>query len=215
MFLFASVNSCLRFLDCVYDIDAWINEIKSYGYKKIILVGHSLGCNKTIHYFANKHPKDVAGIILVSPPDMVGLFEKPEYQPNHKQLFTEAKRNIEEGKPAKLVSGMIWNWYYLSSQTYIDLSECGGPADNLPILRNPDKFTELASIEVPILAIMGEFDDIVIRTLNEDLNMIEEKAISCPCFTKSLLSGANHTYDRREEDLANVILKWVKKFESE
>lgn len=103
------------FEECIFDIEAWMKEVGRLGYKKIIILGHSLGCNKTIYYFSQRKPKDVVGVVLASPPDMVGLFEKPEYQPNHKKLLKEALKNIKEGNPRKLVSGMIWDWYHLSS----------------------------------------------------------------------------------------------------
>lgn len=203
-----------RFEECIYDIDAWLGEVRKLGYTKIILLGHSLGCNKTIHYFSKKKPGDVVGVIWASPPDMVGLFEKPEYQPNHKELLEEAKNNIKEGNPRKLVSGMIWDLYHLSSQTYVDLSEQGGHVDNLPVLRNPDSFPELASIDVPILGIMGEYDDIAIRTLEEDLDLIASKATNCPDFSRQFIKGANHTYDGQEEQFAEVVVNWVKNLEN-
>ena len=198
-----------RFSECIYDIDGWLKKCRVLGYKKIVLLGHSLGCNKTVHYFSKKRQKNVIGIILASPPDIVGLFEKPEYQANHKELFEEAKRNIKEGKPRKIVSGIVWDWYQLSSQTYVDLSERNGLADNLPVLRNPKEFSELASINVPILGIMGEHDDIAIRTLKDDLDLIASKAINCPSFTKRFVKGANHNYERQEKDFAKIVLKWI------
>ena len=200
-----------RFKDCIYDIDAWLNEVRRLEYKKVILLGHSLGCNKTIYYYSRKQPKDIVGVILASPPDMVGLFEKTEYQPNHKELLTGAIRNIKEGNPRKLVSGMVWGWYQLSSQTYFDLSERNGPVDNLPVMRNPEKFPELAEIKVPILGIMGEHDDIVIRTLKEDLDLISSKAVGSPSFTREFIKGANHTYDQQEKAFSKMVLNWLAK----
>ena len=110
-----------------------------------------------------------------------------------------------------MVSGIIWDWYTLSSQTYSDLSERGGPANNLPVLENPYKFTELAQIDVPILGIMGEKDDIAIHSLGEDLDLIEEKATGCPSFTKKFIKGGSHTYDGCEDDFAQTVLSWAKK----
>lgn len=200
-----------RFGECVYDIDAWLNKVKKLGYKKVVLLGHSLGCNKTIHFYSKKHPKDIVGVILASPPDMVGLFEKTEYQPNHKELLAEVINNIKQGNPRKPVNGIVWDWYQLSSQTYFDLSETNGLVDNLPVLRNPDEFEELSQINVPILGIMGEHDDIAIKTLEEDMDLIASKAVNCPFFTKEFIKGANHTYDQQEEAFAKVITDWVDK----
>lgn len=199
-----------RFLESEYDIEGWVNECKKNGYKQIILLGHSLGCNKTIHFYYKQKPSSVVGIILASPPDMVGLAELPRYQVNYRQLLTEAKKNIKENQPRKTLSKQIWGWYELSSQTFLDLFEENGPADNLPVLRNPDSFSELASVSVPILGIMGESDDIEIRTLKEDLDLIATKAVNCPSFAKKFIPAANHTYDKQEKSFANTILEWIK-----
>lgn len=199
-----------RFRDCIYDIDAWLKEVRKVGYKKIILLGHSLGCNKTLYYFHRKKPKDVVGIILASPPDMVGLVKKSEYQSNYKGLLKEARKNVKEGKQRKILSSMIWDWYHLSSQTFLDLFEENGPADNLSVLRNPKEFPELASINLPILAIMGEYDDIAIRTLQEDLDLTESKATGCSSFTKKFIPKASHNYDRQEQVFAESVLEWIK-----
>ena len=199
-----------RFDECVFDIEAWVSEVRKLGYKKIVLLGHSLGCNKTIRYFNKNKPEGVTGVVLASPPDMVGLFEKPEYQPNHHELLEEARKNVTEGNPLKLVSGIVWDWYTLSSQTYLDLSEQDGPADNLPVMKNPDTFPELASINVPLLGIMGEKDDIAIHTLEEDLDLIEKKATECPTFTKKFIKDGTHTYDGQENQFSQAVLDWVK-----
>ncbi len=199
-----------RFADCVYDVEGWLNKVRELNYKKIFLLGYSLGCNKNIYYLHRHKQKDIAGIILISPPDMVGLAKIPEYQPNYQDLLEEAKKNMKLGEPRKLLSTLVWDWKILSSQTFLDLFEEGGPADNLPVLKNPERFVELSSINVPILTTMGEYDNIAIKTLQEDMELIESKAISCPSFTKRFIMGSNHFYERQEESLADSILDWVK-----
>jgi len=200
-----------RFEECIYDIDGWLRKTLKLGYKRVILMGHSLGCNKLIYYFYKKRPKDVVGIILASPPDMVGLAEVEKDNPNRKQLLNEARKNVKEKQPRKLLSSTLWDWYRLSSQTYLSLSEKGRPVDNLPVLRNPDKWPQLGIINVPILGIMGEKDDIEIRSLKNDLDLIASKAINAPSFNKKFVKGANHSYSRREKDLAKIVVNWIKK----
>lgn len=197
------------FEDCLLDIDAWVEETRKLGYKKIILLGHSLGCNKVIYYFSQRKPKDVLGVILASPPDMVGQL-KPDYQPDRDELYKEAKENMKNGEPRKLLSKMLWDWYYLSSQTFLSLFTEGSNADNLPVMQNPEKWPQLASINVPILAFMGEYDDIAIRRLSEDLELIKSKATGTKEFTQTMISKASHVYDGQEKAVAEVILNWVK-----
>lgn len=200
-----------RFEGCVPDIEAWLDKGRELGYKRFVVIGHSLGGPKVIHHFFKNKPKDVVGVVLASPGDMVGLVKKPEYQPNYKELLEEARQNVKNGKPDNLLSSKIWDWYVLSSQTFLDLFEENGPADNLPILRNPDKFPELESIDVPIFCIMGENDDVAIRTLEEDMELLKQKAMSAPSFDTYLIPGANHCYEDKEKEFAEQILNWVQK----
>lgn len=134
----------------------------------------------------------------------------PRYQSNYPELLAEARKNIRDNRPRKKLSTQIWNWYELSSQTFLDLFEENGPADNLPVLRNPSSFFELASVTVPILGIIGEYDDIEIRTLREDLDLIATKATNCLAFTKKFIPRANHTYDNQERQFAETILGWAR-----
>ena len=171
-----------RFEGCVPDIDAWLEKGRELGYKKFVVIGHSL----------------------------VGLVKKMEYQPNYLDLLQEARKNVSEGNPEKLLSGKVWDWYVLSSQTFLDLFEEGGPADVLPVFDNPEHFIELEAVDVPIFCIMGEHDDIAIRTLEEDMALLKTKATNAKSFDTFLLPGANHGYEGKETEFAQKIIEWVK-----
>jgi len=200
-----------RFEKCVPDIESWLKKGRELGYKKFIVIGHSLGVSKVIHHFYKSNPEDVIGVILASPPDMVGLVKKTEYQSNYEKLLDEAKQNIQNDNPRKLLSDEVWDWYTLSSQTFVDLFEENRPADNLPILRNPEKFPELESITVPILCIVGENDDIAINSLEEDMTILKNKATNVTSFETYILPRANHVYDGEEKGFAEKVLDWVGK----
>lgn len=199
-----------RFAGCIEDIDAWLVKGRELGYKRFVIIGHSLGAPKVVHHYYKRKPTDVVGMVLLSPGDMAGLVRKPEYQPNFEELLEEARANVKDGKPEKLLSGKVWDWYVLSSQTFLDLFEEGGPADNLPILRNPDAFPELASVSVPVLCVMGEHDDVVIRSLPEDMELLKSKATAAISFENVIIPGANHGYEGKEEELVQSILTWLK-----
>lgn len=200
-----------RFEGCVSDVEAWLEKGRELGYKHFIIIGHSLGGPKVVHHFYKKTPNDVVGLVLASPGDMVGLVNKPEYQPNYRELLDEAKKNIEAGKPEKLLSYKVWDWYLLSSQTFLDLFEENGPADNLPLLRNPDRFPELEAVNVPIFCLVGENDDIVIRTLEKDMELLGQKAINAPSFETHIIPGADHGYVGKEKEFSSKIIEWIKK----
>lgn len=76
------------FEESIYDIDLAITKAKELGYKRIILLGHSYGCNKAVYYYYKKKP-DILGIVLASAPDMIEFHKMAE--PDFDELLDEAQ----------------------------------------------------------------------------------------------------------------------------
>lgn len=192
------------FEDCIYDIDLAIQTAKEKGYKRIILLGHSLGCNKVIYYYYKKHP-NILGIILASAPDMIGshLLIEPEYE----ELLKEAKENIEKNQPTKLLHKMIEDYMYMSSQTYYNWFHKNSNLNNLPIISNPKNWEQLETIDVPILTFSGSKDE----DYYLHLDLLKEKATNCKNFEYQIIENTGHTYQEKELETGTLILNWINK----
>lgn len=191
------------FDDCIYDIDLAIKLAREKGYKNIILLGHSYGCNKVIYYYYKKHP-DILGVILASAPDMIGshlLAQKDDYE----IFLKEAKENIDNNEPRKLLSKMIEDYMYMSSQTYFNWFNKDSNLNNLPVIKNDDHWKQFESIDVPILTFSGSNEeDFYLK-----LDLLKEKAINCKNFEYKIIKGSGHTYKTKEKDVANLIIEWI------
>lgn len=192
------------FEDCIYDIDLAIQTAKEKGYKRIILLGHSLGCNKVIYYYYKKHP-NILGIILASAPDMIGshLLIEPDYE----ELLKEAKENIEKNQPTKLLHKMIEDYMYMSSQTYYNWFHKNSNLNNLPIISNPKNWEQLETIDVPTLTFSGSKDE----DYYLHLDLLKEKATNCKNFEYQIIENTGHTYQEKELETGNLILNWINK----
>lgn len=192
------------FEDSLYDVDLWIKKAKELGYKKIILLGHSLGCNKSIYYLYKKG-NVVDGLVLASPPDMVGLTKLEEE--NYKYLVKEATDNIANGNPRKLLNELLDDYSYTSSENFLSFYVEGNNIDNLPIERNPDVFEQLKEISVPVLAFSGSNE---INTYSK-IDILKDKFINSNDVTVGFIEDSGHTYINKELEVINLILEWVKK----
>lgn len=192
------------FEESIYDIDLVLEVAKRCGYKRIILLGHSYGCNKVIYYYYKKHP-EIIGIILASAPDMVGIHLKDE--PDYKDLLIEAKQNIDNKEEDKLLHKMVEEYIYMSSKTYYNWYNENTNLDNLPILRNPKVWEQFASLDVPILTFSGALEG----SHYLKLDLLKEKAINCCDFEYKIIDGTGHTYSNKEDEIGNLILDWVKR----
>ena len=192
------------FEDCVLDIDLAIEKAKELGYKRIILMGHSYGCNKLIYYYYKKRP-DILGVILSSAPDMVGL--QLLRQKDYKELIKEAKENIDDGNSTKLLSNLVEDYMYMSSQTYYNWFNKNSNLDNLPVMGNSNNWYQFESIDVPILTFSGslETDNYL------HLDLLKDKAKNCNNFECKIIENANHFYHNKEDEISLLILNWINK----
>lgn len=192
------------FEDSILDIDLAISKAKELGYKRFVLMGHSYGCNKLIYYYYKTRP-DILGMILASAPDMVGL--QLLRQKDYKELIKEAKENIDNADSTKLLSNLVEDYMYMSSQTYYNWFNKDSNLDNLPVMGNSENWYQFESIDVPILTFSGA--DETENYLHLDL--LKDKAKSCNNFEYKIIENANHFYHNKENEISSLILNWIKK----
>ena len=196
------------FEECLEDIDLFIKTAKNLGYKKLILIGHSLGCNKVIYYLSKNTEESLKGVVLASPPDMCGLCQMKKYNENYSSMRKEAITAIKENTPEKRLMTILWDEYELSARTFLSISTEDSPVDNLPLYKNPSHFEQLERIKVPVLIFESSQDDIIIRSVEEDLALIKEKATNSKV-TTTIIPDTGHTYQGKEQYTADIIMNWI------
>lgn len=197
-----------KFEDCLSDIDAWLEFFRSKGYDKIILQGHSMGTVKIVYYLYKKPESSLVALVLASPPDMLGLARVEVEKKNFERDSAEAKKLVAKGNGKTFLSNIIWNWYYISAETYLNIFADGSEADVFPILRNGN-FQELESIKIPVLAFYGGTDDATVFSPEKDLEIIKNHLQNKN--SKTLLIGtAPHSYFKHEKQTALAVVNWLK-----
>lgn len=191
------------FEDCILDIDLALKQAKELGYKRICLMGHSYGCNKLIYYYYKKHP-NILGLILASAPDMMGL--QLYRQNDYKELIKEAKDNINNNQLNKILSNLIEDYMYMSSQTYYNWFNENSNLDNLPVMSYTQNWKQFETIDVPILTFSGanETDNYL------HLDLLKNKAKNCNNFKYKVIENTDHFYNGKEEEIGYLILDWMK-----
>lgn len=191
------------FEDSIYDIDLAIEVAKAKGYKRIILLGHSYGCNKLIYYYYKKHP-NILGIILASAPDMIGSHLSAQSD-DYNELLKEAKANIDNNNPTKLLHKMVEDYMYMSSGTYYNWFNKDSNLNNLPVIANPEHWNQFEVIDVPILTFSGGNEaDYYLH-----LDLLKEKALNCNNFEYKIIENTGHTYKNKEEEIGKLIYDWI------
>ncbi len=193
-----------RFDDSIFDIKGAVNAASRLGYRKIILCGHSTGCQKAAYYLYKRADSRVKGVVLVAPTDDHNLFIK-NLGGKASSIAKECLRMVRSGRgnaPAPGGSGLS--------------------AQRLDSILNPKRIEgrlfnyegsleEFGQIRIPILAIFGSEEENSTRNVAKCLDLLEKSSTSRN-FSKKLIRGADHSFHGKEKALSSAINAWISRF---
>ena len=90
--------------DCRHDIQAWIEFLAAKGFRRLLLIGHSLGAVKAIYSLAQEPNPNVAALVAISPPLLsYEQFANSTQGTIFLETFARAERLVDEGHSAALL----------------------------------------------------------------------------------------------------------------
>lgn len=192
------------FTDCADDIAGAITEVERIKPKKIILLGHSTGCQKIVYYLAKKRDKRVSQIILLSPmSDYAGIKHSISSE-NLKDLQKIAQTLVQSGNLHTLLPQTIWPAVD-DAQRFLSLATSTSPEELFPYSHSERKPTELQKITIPILVILAEKDEFRDRSVKKIAAWFD-RTIKAP-HKVIIISNANHSFSGYEKEVTETIRK--------
>ena len=197
-------GSCYEiFDDCVFDIQGALEYLKTLGKSRFILMGHSLGASKVVHYIVTQKHKEIVASLLLAPTDMVGWANT---DPNNKIYLQKAKKLLAEGKGDELVGAQCW-WDKtpISAQTYPTICESGSAADIY------GEEAKIGKIDIPTIIVYGDKDMGIIKIDGsipkwiERVNKIKNKRTEI-----SVIQNAMHSFKDHEHEVVDVAQSFLK-----
>jgi pimeloyl-ACP methyl ester carboxylesterase len=187
-----------KFKNSTLDINGAIIYLKTLGYKKIILSGHSTGCQKIIYFQTQTHNKIIKSLILLAPADDLNIEKRDNLNFNETlKLSKTRQKNNSLFQTTDFGLLCAKRFYELFKKTSIEGN-----------LFNYTKNLEyLKEIKIPILSIIGTEDTgfLNVEKANTNLNnnFSHKKSYS------KLIRG-NHSFYNQENNLKKEIGLFIK-----
>jgi pimeloyl-ACP methyl ester carboxylesterase len=205
-----------RIRDCVQDVDGAVRELRRRGYRDITLIGHSTGANKIAVYDHYKPRNQIKRYILLGGGDDTGLL----YDQLGARRFTAAlqkartsiaaKRGDELVPPAISKLPMSWRAFY-------DMANPDGDYNVFPFtevmrgirLSRRPRFRYVRAIRKPALFLYGERDEYCVDSASATLAALADALGPKPNVELAIMADADHGFAGKEEELAQVIARWM------
>ena len=194
------------FEDCLIDIESSINYLKTLGYTKYILCGHSTGCQKSLYYALEKENDNIIGLILLAPCDDLTIY-KNKLKDDFERILKLARRKYESE-----TFGEVPEFDLLSARRFYDLLNDDSIEGNMFNYEN--ELDHIKKIKCPILIIFGRDEEFAINHTPKEMLEKIKKYYSNPD-SQTQLIGGDHGFYEHEDELQNTVRKFVKKLYNE
>lgn len=194
-------GSLEKFEECLLDISAAVNFIASRGYNKIVLEGHSSGCQKIVFYQYKSKDKKIKGLVLLAPVDDVG-FTKRHFARKYKKALAIARKLANKNTQAMVPQWMAFSPMF-SAGVFLTVADPNSLSGR--IFDYSGRLAEIRSMHLPVLAIFGSEDDYQIDP-DEKLGVLRKRLKECDTI---LIKQGTHGFVGCEKELSVSIGKWL------
>lgn len=194
------------FADCLDDIDGALAYARSRGVKRIFLLGHSTGCQKSIYYLAKRPKTIVKGAILLAPiSDYADVLRKSN-KAVYSRALAWAKRLKAKGKPHELLPANVWP-APLDAQRFLSLYTAESIEEIFTYASNKKPVT-LKRVKKPILSILADEDEFADRPAIEIKAWFDEQLKPGKNNFSAIIKGVVHSFEGGEKEVVTLIRRW-------
>ncbi len=189
-----------KFEDSAQDLDGALECLSQQGYKRFILVGHSLGCIKSLLYQGTRRRQDVIGVISCSCPKQFYSARAAE-QPEFKAIMEQAESMVAAGKAKEFLWARASGAMALfSAETFVN--KYGKHENN-------DVRPHAGRLGCPHLAIAGGAEHPFFPEYAQELAQAGGGSASY-----KIVPGSDHFYHDHEAEVIDILADWLKQFKS-
>ncbi|MDD3285068.1 MAG: alpha/beta fold hydrolase [Patescibacteria group bacterium] len=197
------------FSECLDDIDGAVAYARAQGVKRIFLLGHSTGCQKSIYYLAKRPKTAVRGAVLLAPISDYADVLKPEMKQKYGRALAIAKRLKARGRFHDLLPASVWP-APLDAQRFLSLYTLESAEEIFTYASGKEPRTLLA-VKKPILSLLAEDDEFADRPALEIKMWFDKKLAAGNKRNQSaVIKGVSHGFEGGEKEAAALIRLWAK-----
>ena len=187
-----------KFDESPRDYSAWVGFAVALGFPRVVLVGHSLGAIKAVHYMAERQDERVAALVSASGPVHIGGRVRQATE-----QVALAERMVAEGRGLDIVPSEIAPMS-VSAQTVLARSRV-----NLDVYGLYGGDAPVAKVRCPVLFVLGSAEPNI--AVEADLATLTKNAGASSRADTLYVEGADHIYTGRELPVADGIGDWLEK----
>lgn len=193
-----------NFTHCLADIDAALAFACAEGYRDIVLLGHSTGCQKIAYYQDVRKPENVRGLVFTAIGDDLAIARR-DLGKSYERWLNTARRWVLEGKGGKRLPPRCMGF---TARRFISAADPHSREAN--IFRFEGRLTLFRRLRIPMLSVFPEEEQYACIPVRQAAAILE-KATRSKSYHTLFVSSADHSFRGREDACVKACLPWIKR----
>jgi pimeloyl-ACP methyl ester carboxylesterase len=199
------------------DIEAGVEALRRRGYRRIVLLGYSMGATMAAHYMAERQPADVVGLCTLVHPlslpaslrlrwghfgarpsydEVTALVQErlaPDFEaPDNDRILVVARARGPGERPLDCEVWTYRTWWFSRG----------------PRAPHAESRLQVGKVSVPLAIIQAEEDELVRQDEGPELSALARQG-GCPSVELHTIPGADHLFSGRDSDLMEAVVSWL------
>jgi pimeloyl-ACP methyl ester carboxylesterase len=192
-----------RFRDGLADLDAAARWAEARGYRRFILVGHSTGAQKIIHWASRRRDPRLAGLVLAAVGDDLAIVRR-DLGRAYPRWLRRAKDLVRRGRgetvlPAGCLGFTARRWLSIADPTQLEAA----------LFDFEGEMRIFRTVTAPVLALLPEKEEYACIPVPEMARRLAARTRSTR-FSAVIVPGADHSFHGCEPAAAAAIVRWMK-----
>lgn len=206
-----------KIADAVFDIEGALRLVRSRGYRRLSLIGHSTGANKIALYHHRKPRNHTWRSILLAPGDDTGLYYHALGRRRFYQALERCRREVGRGRGDRFVPASL-SPFLISWNALLDTIDPDGDYNVFPFLeslrglglsgRKP-LFREYEAIRKPTLVVIGANDEYCFGEVPACMNLLRAHAARPRRFRFEIIPETDHGFHGAQTEVGELIAEWI------
>lgn len=196
------------FEECRDDIVGAVAFAKNRGVKRIILVGHSTGCQKAVWYLTGKPAQEVRGAVLLAPLSDYASIKKAMRPTAYARLRAHVEKLAQRDRHALVPPEMLPFPELLDAQRWLSLYTPENSEEIFTYASGRAPKT-LQKTRVPLLALFASEDQHADRPAHELATWFVH-ARPASAIHAHVVDAPDHGFSGKEHELARMVAHWTR-----
>lgn len=193
------------FTDCRHDLDAAVQFGLDHGYRRIVLLGHSTGCQKITYYQARRRHPAVAALVLAAIGDDYAIARR-DLGRRYTAQVSRARALVQAGRGDTILTAK--GCMNFSARRFLSVADPAQTEAEIFNMNSP--LRTFRKITCPTLAVLPAQEEFACLPVPEMSARLRAVARARP-FDTVVIPDANHGFKGHEALTTGVILDWLQR----